>query len=472
MNLFTGCPAVAWRLRVRLRRTAVCLLMAFTAGPAAVPLRAQEEGLTTWPKLEAAAEARDYKEKIKNGGGIDAKAREFLEQTALPQLALEGNRGSIASVRKRMREFLLNDVADDKNGDEANRIFATFLETLAANGDEPPVVRVNAMLLVGELQTTAASGRKPWPGAVAALAKATANAELPKEVRIAAAAGLARHFDAAKGSQDSIGRIAKDAKAPLVAVIGEMAAAGAGPENDWLVSRCLSMLAVLGPADADAAAAVVKVIDASQRSFDARVRAATTLANIAGPQSKIDGAATVTMLETLAVAALEHDSRTAERLKLEKLLGEGGLGGPGMMPGSMGPGGPMAPPSPGFSPTGDVGMAGGFGGPGGMIGAAPPEQLIPREVCRRAAWRLFSLANAILSVDGQKGLAKLAGDDVSAAKKIAENLRGASLRLDANPVDASLLQALADLKPAPPPSAEKPAADADGEAPAAEKPPA
>ena len=451
--------------------TAIVIAFAAVAGPTTGRIRAQDEpDLTTWAKVEGAAETRDYKEKIRAGGGIDAKSRAFLEQTALPQLALEGNRATIASLRKRLREFLLNDITEEKASDEANRIFLTFMEGLAAKDEEAAVVRINAMLLIGELQTSGSGGRKPWPGAVAPLATAAANTELPKEVRIAAAAGLSRQLDAAKASPEALGRIAKEIGPRLVAIVKEMAAAGSGPENDWLLSRCLSMLATLGPAVPDASAEIVKTLDAQQRSFDTRVRAATALAAVAGagPQSNVQNAAAVIQtIEKLAVACLQQDADAAERLKLERLFGgEGGAGMgmsgmPGMsgpMPGSYVPPEAMGPTS-GFGSPSDMGSPSGFGGPGGMPGQPPPEQLIPTEVCRRAAWRLASLANAILTADEKRGLAALLGDQKAAAKGLAENLRSAANTLDTNPVDASLLQALADLKPAPPPAAEGDAAD-------------
>ena len=78
------------------------------------------------------------------------------------------------------------------------------------------------------------------------------------------------------------------------------------------------------------------------------------------------------------------------------------------------------------------------------------------EVCRRAAWRLSSLANAILTADEKRGLRSLITDEAAAAKakRLAETLRAAATELDARPSDATLLQALADVKPAPPAAAE------------------
>ena len=89
------------------------------------------------------------------------------------------------------------------------------------------------------------------------------------------------------------------------------------------------------------------------------------------------------------------------------------------------------------------------------------EQLIPREACRRAAWRLWVLAEAVLTDDSKRGLALLGGEWSPAAIGLAQSLRRAAMDLDATPDETTLRQALTDLKPA------APAAQTADEAPAA-----
>jgi len=79
--------------------------------------------------------------------------------------------------------------------------------------------------------------------------------------------------------------------------------------------------------------------------------------------------------------------------------------------------------------------------------AASAEQLIPTEVCRRAAWRLATLADAILAADGQRGLVKLPDADSPEARELSQKLRRAAMELDAEPYDAIVVQALTDLRP-------------------------
>ena len=421
-----------------------------------------------WAKVESAAETRNYREAMKSGGPFDQAARGFLEEIALPQLALEANRSTIERIRKRIREYLLADIANEKAADEAIKAAMAFMETLAGKDDADPVVRVNAMLLIGELQSM---DRKPWQPAAAVLAGAAANADLPKAVRIAACVGLARHVEATKGVAEEQQRMAAVAVPAITAILNEPAKEPTSQtmavENDWMAARCLSMLPQLGPLSPATAVDVLRILNDDNRSINVRVRAATALAAAGGPDSKIDKAAVIQSIGALATTALERDVAAADKLLLDRQYsGTSGQPLPGMMPGMMPPG--MMPPGmmpPGMMPPGMM--------PPGMpgIGVDPTgqptvEQLIPREACRRAAWRLWVLAEAILTDDSKRGVALLGGEASPAAVDLAQSLRRAAMDLDATPEELMLRQALADLKPA------APAAKTEEETPAAEGQPA
>jgi hypothetical protein len=423
-----------------------------------------------WSKVESATETRTYREAMKGGGAFDAAARGFLEEIALPQLALEANRSTIEKIRKRMREYLLTDISNEKAAEDASKTAMAFMESLAGKDDVDPVVRVNAMLLIGELQSM---DRKPWQPAAAVLAGAVANAELPKAVRIAACVGLARHVEATKGVAEEQQRMAAVAGPAIMAVLKEPAKDPMPPtvavENDWMASRCLSMLPLLGPLSPATAAEVVRILDEGSRSINVRVRAAAALAASAGPESKIDKASVIKSIGALAVSALERDVAAADKILLDRQYGgSAGQSPPGMMAPGMMPPGMMAPGmmAPGMMAPGM--MAPGMMPPGMAVdptGQPVAEQLIPRESCRRAAWRLWVLAEAVLTDDSKRGLAVLGGDASPAAVDLAQSLRRAAMDLDATPEETTLRQALADLKPA------APAAPAAGEAQAAEEAP-
>jgi len=388
-----------------------------------------DDRFANWAKVESAAEARAFKEAMRAGGAFDAAARGFLTEIALPQLGLEANRSTIERVRKRLREFLLADFANEKVADEANKTCLSFMQSLVGKEDADAVVQVNAMLMIGELQSV---DRKPWQPAAAVLAQSAANTELSKAVRIAACVGLARHVEATKGVAEDQQRMAAVVLPAIVAILKEEPQAAATPtggvENDWMASRCLTMLPWLGPLAPATAAEVVRILADEKRSINVRVRAAAALAAVAVPESKVDKAAVIKSIEAVAVVALERDAAAADKLLLDRQYGGGaGQGPPGMMP----PG--MMPPGMGGDPSGQPGV----------------EQMIPREVCRRAAWRLAVLADAILTEDSKRGIAVLGGEAAPAAVELAQKLRRSAMELDAAPEDITLRQALTGLKPPP-----------------------
>ena len=383
---------------------------------------------SSWAKVEAASETKAYKEAMSAGGAFDPAARGFLEQIALPQLQLEANRPTIERIRKRLREFLLGGIANEKSADEATKTVATFMEALVARNDADPVSRVNAMLLIGELQSP---DRKPWPPAAATLAQAVANANLPKAVRIAACVGLARHVEASRGVVEEQQRLAAVAVPAIVATLKEPTPSESVAESDWMASRCLTMLPLLGPLKPATAEEVVRILNDGSRSFNVRVRAAAALAAGADAESKIDATALIQSIGGLAVSSLEGDVAAGDKRLLERQYG-GGSGPP-----LQGAGGFISPEE---MSSGSV--------PVDLTGR-PVDQLIPREVCRRAAWRLSVLADAILADDSKRGLALLVGDVPPTASRLAQSLRRAAMELDARPEEVILRQTFANLKPAP-----------------------
>jgi len=472
MNCVTSAPSLSRRrshqLAGRLRHAVfvtTCASLTLASGAFG---QNDDARFSTWSKAEAAPETRGYKEAMKSGAAFDAKQRELLEQILLPQLGLEANRPTIERVRKRLREFLLGEIADEKAAEEAGKTFLAFMESLAGKDDADPVVRVNAMLLIGELQS---ADRKPSPAAATVLVKSLSKADLPAAVRIAACVGLARHVEATKGLPEEQKRMADLATPAILSILKQAATPETAVENTWLASRCVSMLSLLGPMAATTAAEVVRIIGDDSRAINLRVRAAAALAAAAGPDSKVDKAAVIQAIGGLAVAALEGDVAAADRLILARAYG---ITDGQPIPGGGPPGGFGSPD--GYAPPGGFGMPGGFGPPGGFGMPGDPsgmpltEQFIPREVCRRAAWRLAVLADAILTDDSKRGLAMLGGAPAPADPKLAQSLRRAAMDLDTTPEEATLRQALTELKPELKPPA--PAAADEKPEPAAARPPA
>lgn len=439
---------------------AVLLLAIGAAVPPAFGQQEEDARFSNWTKIETAAETRAFKESV-TAGGFDAAARGYLEQIALPQLALEANRPTIERIRKRMREYLLSGITEAKALDEANKTFLTFMESVAANREAEPVVRVNAMLLIGELQ---GPDRKPWPPAASVLAASAVKPDLPKAVQVAAVVGLARHVEAARGQAEAQQRLLPIVAPVIRAILGDAKGAEQVAESDWLASRCLTMLPDLGPMQPEIAAEAVRILGDDSRAINVRVRAASALGQSAGADAKIDAVAVIRAIEGVAIGGLAQDVAAADRILLERQIGGGAAG---QMPGGMPPMGfgPGGMP-PGFMPPG--GPPPGFGGsPDGFSDPSlqpTVEQLIPREVCRRAAWRLNTLADAILTEDRKRGVSSLLAEaDRPPAEKLGQRLRRAAIELDATPEDPVLRQILEELKPEPAPAAEA-AAEKDSEA--------
>ena len=373
---------------------------------------------STWSKVEAAPETRAYKENLREGGGLDATLRALLELTALPQLALASNRSTIERTRRRMRELLLTEIADEKAFEDASQVFLDFFGKLARDEEADLLVRINALLLVGELK---AKDGKPWPPTAGPLASAARDAKLPSAIRVAATAGLARHAEAARATGDDASKaLAADALPAIVAILGEPVEKDTSVELDWLVSRSLSMLPSLGRwAPKEMAATLpkllAKLLEDPLRSLDVRVRAAAALGAMVVPTSGVNGPQTIAAIRSLALSGLEGDDAIAASRQLEQeyivLLG---------------------------APDATVAQPPGLGQPG-----TPNALAIAEQVCRRAAWRLVTLADAIAPLDGKGGLAVLSTNTGTQATDLAKLLRDFGMNLDKIPDEQSLNDAVA-----------------------------
>ena len=430
----------------------VATLAIALTGAVAAPTHAQNEPqFSTWAKVEASEDAKKYFDQIKKGE-FDASSKAFLERVALPQLASDGNRRQIERVRRRMRDTLLNEkTAEAAALSQAGKTAVEWLAAQARNPQAEPVVRVNAMLLVGEVR---GKDGRPWSGAVEPLAAAMIDSKLPAGVRVAAAAGLARHVDAAKAAGAPDPALAQAALKPLLEVIATPASATDAAAGDWLVSRALDMLpTVEAKALPETAAALVAILAEAGRPVDVRVRAAAAIGATATPDSKIDAGDAIAKIRSLAAEALKADLAAAtERSLTARLSGQ-----------------PLAAPmQPGLEGMQAPGFPGGLGEFGAAPGTTVDDPMEPL-VVRRDAWRLSKLATAVATPDGAAGLAALLDDAAATrAKTVAATLREAATALDESPDTAAVKQALVAIErlaqaAAPSrPGAPKPAAAAPG----------
>jgi len=399
-----------------------------------------------WTKVEQDAE-KVYKEPLKTGGGFTPAAQDFIAKKAMPQLANDANRPILDRVRRKMREILVVGITDDRAFDDASKAVADAAVTIAKNSEASLAARVNAMLLVGELRAKDNKDGSVWPAAVNQLAAVAGDATLDPSVRVAAMAGLVRHADVAKRSGgDRLTEFTKGARPAILAIVAEKPSVEQPVVSDWLASRALSILtSVVKSSPKELAATLVAVMNDNSRSLDVRVRAAAALGATVTPKSEIQAVEATNGVKELAVDVLELDEGILRDRRYEQQMsGGGGPGGGSMMP--MRPGMPPGMPMPG--------MGGG--------GVAVP-QLVPDQSLRRTAWRLVTLADAMLTEDGKAGVAALvSGDDKVKSQAYAELFRKYALELDEKRTDAMILEALAAIRPGDEEQAAAPAGDAEG----------
>ena len=384
-----------------------------------------------WTKIEQDAE-KSYKEPLRTGGFSPA-AQDFVVKKAMPQLANDANRPILDRVRRKMRDILVVGITDDRAFDEASKAVAEAAVTIAKNPEASLAARVNAMLLVGELRSKDNKDGTVWPAAVSQLAAVAGDATLDPSVRVAAMAGLVRHADVAKrAGGDRVTEFAKVARPAILAIVAEKPSVEQPVVSDWLASRALSILTtVVKSSPKELAATLVGVMNDKSRSLDVRVRAAAALGATVTPKSEIQAVEATNGVTELAVAVLEVDEGILRDRRYEQLMSGGGTGGGA---------GAMMPGRPGMPAGGMASMMGG--------GGVTLPQLVPDQSLRRTAWRLVTLADALLTEDGKAGVAALlSGDDKAASQAYAELFRKYGLEIDEKRTDDAILEAVAALRP-------------------------
>lgn len=492
--------------RTRARSILLALPVLVTAILAGRPTEAQSPTYSEWRFVESAPETAELRRNLERGI-FDESGQAFLTQSVLPQLGLPKNRVQIDAVRRRLREAVLSDPGGDPGNTAAvQRMFeavSRYLVAVARDEAAEPVVRVNAMMLLGELKLR---GGRPWPGAIEPLVAAVSDAAVPLGVRIAALNGLAGIIEADAGAAAAIGPA-------VVAVVARERDAADDPAADWMRSRALTLLpAVAETATPDVAAAVARIIEDEKAPLDLRTRATDVLGRMARAESRIDGGRLVTAIEGIARASLGEEKERIDRVRVAQLLatGAGGFGGGfgggmgmedpsamGMGMGGLPPGMTGLPPGLAGLPPGMAGLTpdmlrrlqGGGAGPqaGGPRRPARPRGRAARQAAmyeafaemqggamdpgvmdpggmgpgmmqqmvrpkseselsiRRTAWRLDTLGRSLAGDASLAGLAPLAGEAEDAARTLGGTLRTAARTIIAEPVDDVVLEVIESL---------------------------
>lgn len=411
--------------------TAAFVLATVCAGSAVAHAEPRYVG---WSKVEAAKETKDFKERMReDGNGLDEADRQYLADTVLPQLAIEENRPNIERVRRRLREMFLTDIKDEKAFASLSEIVSGEMARLARDDEADVVARVNAVILLGELKSK--DGGRPWPGSLPLLAAVTGDAKLPLAVRIAAISPLGKHLDSIKSDESARAAASQAIGPPLSAIVLEPVGEQLDVGRSWLLSRALTLLpAAIRPLPPQVASVLLAMVADQTLPIEPRIRAAVALGTAADGQT-IDAVKVVESIKQLAAESLDAEYLETEKTRFasdyRRLIA-----------------GQQFQQSAEFLP----------GGPPATVG---PAIEIPEQSCRRAAWRLAVLADALLSADGKSGLAVTLGDGGNPAKELSTALRQSAKEIDDLPNEDSVLKALEGLEgAAAEPTAEKPAAEA------------
>lgn len=181
----------------------------------------------------------------------------------------------------------------------------------------------------------------------------------------------------------------------------------------WLVSRGLELLPVL-PVTPDMVKTVAGIVADPSRDLDVRIRAAVALGALAPKTPPAQPADTLAAIRSLAIASLQSELDEAARRRLETEFSMGSLASMNM----------SQPAETGLRQEGFGGRAGREG-----LGAEDVDSVSKAE-CRRAAWRLAQLANAIASGTGTKASGLFTGmeaTDKAQAEALAEGIREIAL---------------------------------------------
>lgn len=369
----------------------------------AIPLPAQgqpdEAKGQTWAQIEQGNEMRRLRDSLRLGEPLVQEDVTFITQTLLPQLESSANRPQIDRVVRRKLRDLQNVTDNPAIFEQFTKLTADFMLKLARDARKPPIVRVNATLLVGELNDD--SKKRPWPGSLQPLVALAADQAMSPEVRIAAAVGLQRHADAARQAGGPALAACAEKIAPLITPLLSPPAGIDRAAADWLTGRGLTILRSLAGADPAGVATAAAVLHDDARPLDLRIRSAAVVA--AGKAKDLDAAKVVATVDSIARKLLEEELKAADEQRPAA-------------------GKPAAEP------------------------ATPPGR---RQAARRLSWALATLADALFGEDTTGGVASLLAEPAG-AKDLARKLRQSAADIDKTPGREAVVAALSSLTGAPP----------------------
>ena len=216
----------------------------------------------------------------------------------------------ITSLPK-FRDELGNQLKKKSNAAEVhshlNALILDFMQNLAA-GPYHPAVQINAMLMIGELNSVE-SPPTPLPAALEVLVASAANPKISDAVRAAAMVGIQRHAAAAIADAET----RKSLSTAMLKLAAEDLPGGpAEAGREWILAQAIGVLGRLGSVGDNNAVfkLLVKKTADAKLSFATRSIAAESLGRL-----NYSGAAGINALETAAIVSQFVVDACTEELK-------------------------------------------------------------------------------------------------------------------------------------------------------------
>lgn len=342
-------------------------------------------------------ELETNKNKVISSKATDDAAREtvraYIQDYLVPWLTRPENFGQWHTIRLRlMRDLRLSQATPELHSYLANLVFAQMRPLVDQNFH--PVIRVNAMLMIGDLNDReAAFGVQALPMAstLAFMREQVKNPAQIDAVRIAALAGILRHMESYwVADQPPASELINELTAEMTALA--LAAPPAGRSADvhhWIQARALDILGSLAgwQPQEQAFQAMQKMLADGTQPLWLRCRAAYALSRVKYAElanvDKVDWASVAAGLAGVLADACQTEQTYLEKQKekaVTRQRASGVPGVPGMPPGGFT--GPLPPGEPGGlagggavglppPPPGEADAAGGFGFPASGMGMMP-----------------------------------------------------------------------------------------------------
>jgi len=217
----------------------------------------------------------------------------------------------------RYRQDLAGHFRTAKSGEvraDLTRLVLDFLTKLVG-GKYHPAVKVNAMLMIGELNRVEQAGKEaavPLPEALDVLIAAVKSTKLSEGLRATAMVGVLRHASAGIQGGDAQKKVS-DA---MLRLAGADLPTGSAPSGRaWIVAQAVETLGALGSVgeNNDVFTAIVKLAADAKLPFLVRCSAADALGRLSySSTSGIDPVETAVVLRQLAIDVCKEELRATK----------------------------------------------------------------------------------------------------------------------------------------------------------------